>query len=164
MTNVYELTGEKVILKNMPEYLVNIWYYMYDDEELQELDPAIGVMEKPQYYSIHAVYSPEIVIGMMSTYNYTDVSAEMGIRIWNRNYWNRGYGEEAMRLLMGFIFDTTKNPDLVIVVKTPVTNIRAQKCYKKIGFTLIMHTNIEGHDMTLMGAQKASMTEKKEES
>ena len=57
---------------------------------------------------------------------------KLGIMIGDRNYWDRGYGTDAMAVLMAYIFNRTKLDK--ISVETLDWNVRAQKCFKKSGF------------------------------
>ncbi len=59
--------------------------------------------------------------------------AELGIMIGNRAYWNRGYGADAITTLLKYIFTHTNLRR--VYLKTLDWNIRAQRCFKKCGFT-----------------------------
>jgi len=61
-------------------------------------------------------------------------SAEFGILIGDKQYWNRGYGTEAVRLLVKHGF-TTLNLNLIFLHVFD-TNPRAIRAYQKAGFTL----------------------------
>jgi RimJ/RimL family protein N-acetyltransferase len=58
--------------------------------------------------------------------------AQVGIMIGNRDYWDRGYGEDALNTLVDYIFRTTMLNRLYL--KTLDWNMRAQKCFGKCGF------------------------------
>lgn len=59
-------------------------------------------------------------------------TATLGIFIGNRDYWSKGYGTEAIRLILDFGFNylNLKNIDLALME----FNQRALKCYQKCGF------------------------------
>lgn len=59
-------------------------------------------------------------------------TAELGIVIGDRDYWNRGYGREAIRLLLhyGFHYLGLRR----IALTTHVKNPRAIRCYLACGF------------------------------
>ena len=59
--------------------------------------------------------------------------AQIGILIGNRDYWNKGYGTDAMKTMVDFVFRTTILNRLYL--KTLDWNIRAHKSFEKIGFT-----------------------------
>ncbi|MCG8569655.1 MAG: GNAT family N-acetyltransferase [Spirochaetes bacterium] len=65
-------------------------------------------------------------------YNAIHRNCEIGLFIGNKDYWGKGYGEEAMCLLMdyGFRFLNLRN----IMLRLYDFNNRGLKCYKKIGF------------------------------
>ena len=58
--------------------------------------------------------------------------AEFGIMIGKRNYWNKGYGADATRLLMHHAL--TKLPIDTLFLHTLATNYRAQTAFKNAGF------------------------------
>jgi len=74
--------------------------------------------------------------------------AELGIMIGDRNYWDKGYGTNAIATLLNYIFQNTKLNR--IYLKTLGSNTRAQKCFKKCGFTLCRHLNRDGYNFVLM--------------
>jgi RimJ/RimL family protein N-acetyltransferase len=59
-------------------------------------------------------------------------SAEVGIMIGNKDYWNKGYGTEAMKLLLKHGFETLNLNRIMLRVYT--SNPRAIRCYEKAGF------------------------------
>ncbi|PKK89756.1 MAG: GNAT family N-acetyltransferase [Candidatus Wallbacteria bacterium HGW-Wallbacteria-1] len=61
--------------------------------------------------------------------------AEVGIFIGDRNYWNKGYGTEALTLLLDFGFNVRNFNNIFLTVKD--FNARAIKCYEKLGFKVI---------------------------
>jgi len=74
--------------------------------------------------------------------------AEMGIMIGNRDYWNKGYGTNAISNLLEYIFSQTKLNR--IYLKTLVDNTRAQKCFARCGFTPCGHLKRDGYNFMLM--------------
>jgi diamine N-acetyltransferase len=59
-------------------------------------------------------------------------SAEAGISIGEKNYWNQGYGTDVMRLLLQHGFDTLNLNRVYLRVFS--NNDRAIRCYEKAGF------------------------------
>ncbi len=59
-------------------------------------------------------------------------SAEVGIFIGNKNYWNQGYGSEAMQLILQFGFNRLNLNRIYLQVFE--TNPRAIRAYEKCGF------------------------------
>ena len=77
---------------------------------------------------------------LMGSCGFTDVNnihgtAELGIFIGNKNYWDRGYGTEACRLLLDFGFNILNLNNIMLSVYE--YNDRALKCYEKLGFNEI---------------------------
>jgi len=73
---------------------------------------------------------------------------EIGIMIGDRDYWNRGYGTDAIRTLVSHIFATTGYQR--IVLKTLTWNERAQKCFERCGFTEYARDVLDGYDFVFM--------------
>ncbi|MDO8753457.1 MAG: GNAT family protein [Anaerolineales bacterium] len=61
-------------------------------------------------------------------------SAELGIMIGDKSEWNKGYGSEAMTLLVRHCFETLNLNRAFLRVYTE--NIRAVRSYEKAGFVL----------------------------
>ena len=59
-------------------------------------------------------------------------TAEVGIFIGEKSYWNKGFGEEAMRLLLDYAFNILNLNNIMLNVYA--YNTRAIRCYRKIGF------------------------------
>ena len=57
---------------------------------------------------------------------------EVGIFIGNKEFWNQGYGTEAMKLLLDYAFNLLNLNN--IELKVYAFNKRAYNCYKKCGF------------------------------
>jgi RimJ/RimL family protein N-acetyltransferase len=70
-------------------------------------------------------------VGEMN-YRIKDNTAEIGIKICDFSYQEKGYGTKALKLLIGFLFAEMKVQK--IILDTNVNNLRAQHVYEKIGF------------------------------
>lgn len=141
------LTGEKLILRQGHEkdifYLIN-WY---SDKELNKL--AGWAEGKP---NIHALkqniskgfgYDPMNLIietkegkpiGTIQLYNFDELnqSCKLGIRIGDREYWGKGYGEDAINTILNYAF--YKLDIYRVSLKLYEYNDRASNCYIKCGF------------------------------
>jgi len=74
--------------------------------------------------------------------------AEIGIMIGDRNYWNKGYGTDAIRALLDHIF---RHASLSrVYLKTLVNNTRAQQCFRKCGFAPCGYLERDGYSFLLM--------------
>jgi RimJ/RimL family protein N-acetyltransferase len=74
--------------------------------------------------------------------------AELGILIGDRDYWNKGYGTDIVNTLVRYIFRRTNLKR--IHLKTLQSNIRAQKCFNKCGFTPYGRLSRDGFNFMLM--------------
>lgn len=66
--------------------------------------------------------------------NWRSRKAEIGIMIGRKDLWSKGYGSEAMRLIMKHGFETLNLHRLYL--KVYATNPRAIRAYEKVGFVL----------------------------
>lgn len=125
---------------------------IFNDEELQQLSPTEFVSVPVVLVSIWAASNPttasptnkDTLIGMISM---SDRSVrvnehsliQLGITIWNRAYWGKGFGTDAIKQIIEYLFihENTKRVQLKLLR----TNIRAYKCYLKCGFDVIRTDN-----------------------
>ena len=136
------------------------------DPELAELDASPLLNDSFRQYlleysiemrypsSIRQAFAVETLegkhIGNCVYYNIdnTKGEAELGILIGDRDYWDKGYGTDTVNALVSYIFlQTSLNR---IYLKTLTSNQRAQKCFKKCGFTQYGHLSKDGYDFVLM--------------
>ncbi len=80
--------------------------------------------------------------------NETKGEAEIGIMIGNRRYWDRDYGSDAVNTLVSHVFSQMNLRR--IHLKTLESNKRAQKCFRKCGFTTCGRMVNDGHSFVLM--------------
>mgnify|MGYP003934870413 CR=1 FL=1 len=59
-------------------------------------------------------------------------TALMGVFLGDKSYWGRGFGEEAVRLLVDFAFSFVNLQSIMLEVFS--FNPRAIRCYEKVGF------------------------------
>jgi RimJ/RimL family protein N-acetyltransferase len=74
--------------------------------------------------------------------------AKIGIIIGDRDYWGRGYGAEAVNLLVDYIFEKTNLERLYL--DTLEWNARAQRCFQKCGFVVCARINKKGNHFLIM--------------
>lgn len=141
-------------------------YAWQTDPELAQLD-AVPLLTMPfsQYLSDYAgeLHYPSMIrhrfaietldgkhIGSCAYYGVNDTKgeAELGIMIGDRDCWDKGYGADAVGALLDYIFRRTNLKR--IHLKTLDSNIRAQKCFQKCGFTLCGHLVRDGFSFVLM--------------
>ncbi|MBI2885751.1 MAG: GNAT family N-acetyltransferase [Chloroflexi bacterium] len=74
--------------------------------------------------------------------------AELGIMIGRKDYWSQGYGADAVRTLLRYIFENTEL--LRIYLHTLTWNTRAQRSFLKAGFHPVGEVQRFGHDFLRM--------------
>jgi len=160
------VTGEKVKIREKVLMDARNDYQWCRDAELSRLDAAFPLnMSLAQYIDEYTLelrfpslsrrrYAVEtldgIHIGNCSYYN-IDMKrseAEIGIMIGNSNYWNKGYGTDTIKALVGYVFRHTSFKRLYL--KTLEWNIRAQQCFMKSGFTAYNHLARDGYKFLMM--------------
>lgn len=160
------IAGKKVILRE--KILADAWddYNWETDAELAQLDASpVVALTFSQYLTDYAgeLCNPLSAsyrfavdtldgkhIGNCSYYNLSETKAEteLGIMIGDRNYWNKGYGTDAVTALLNHIFSQTNLKR--IYLKTLESNSRAQKCFQKCGFIPCGHLVNDGFSFALM--------------
>jgi RimJ/RimL family protein N-acetyltransferase len=67
--------------------------------------------------------------------DWNEKNCEFGIFIGNKDYWNKGYGTDALKSLMNFVFCDLKLQKIKLLVYE--YNCRAKKVYDNCGFILV---------------------------
>jgi RimJ/RimL family protein N-acetyltransferase len=115
----------------------------------------LQALAKQHNYSIVDIKTDELI----GNCGFLDIdpinqTAEAGIFIGSKNHWSKGYGTEALSLLLyyGFMALNFRN----VLIRVYGFNTRAVKAYEKIGFKQIgirrqaLHRNRETHDIFYM--------------
>ena len=160
------ISGSKTTLRNKTPADAENDYLWQTDPELAWLDAApVVTVPFPDYLSAYTSelrysaptrhsFAVETLdgkhIGNCIYYNVNRAKgeAEIGIAIGNRDYWDKGYGTDAVTTLVNHIFSNTSLNRLHL--KTLATNSRAQKCFQKCGLTPYGRTRRDGFDFVLM--------------
>lgn len=122
---------------NDPEVRSNLFIYapisMPEEEKWYEQMLARQQDEHPLAIEIKTETGWELVgnVGFLNI-NLHDRSAEMGIFIGEKKYWNQGYGREALRLMAQHGFGDLNLNRVYLYVNE--TNQRGIRCYEKVGF------------------------------
>ena len=89
-------------------------------------------------------------IGNCTYYNIDEAKgeAELGILIGNSDYWDKGYGTDAITTLLDHIFHKTNLKR--IYLKTLDWNTRARRCFEKHGFKQYGQSVRDGFSFLLM--------------
>ena len=162
-----ELRGDKVSLR--PKGLEDAAndYGWRCDPELARLDAApvlrssyyeylLAYREEVAYPSVHsrrfavleAAAGRHIGNAMIYEIDYERAEAELGIMIGDKAYWGLGYGTDAVRLLVAYVF--TQTPLGRIYLATLDWNLRAQRSFAKCGFSPCGSMRREGQSFVLM--------------
>jgi len=64
--------------------------------------------------------------------NWKDRNAELGIVIGEKEYWDQGYGTDAIRTLLRFAFEEMNLHR--VFLRVDADNLRGIRCYEKCGF------------------------------
>ena len=165
------LRNGKVVLRQKALEDAEQDYAWQSNSELAGLD-AVQPLKVPfqvyleEYKSIISYPSPRrfqlavetqdgIHIGNCACYNidYKKGEAEVGIMIGHRDYWDRGYGSDALAALVDYIFSKT---DLkLLYLKTLDYNFRAQQCFRKCGFDPDRRGESGKHTFILMSLKRS---------
>lgn len=149
--NTQKLISKKVVLRPKKTEDAIKDYLWRKDKELSRLDaiPPINVpfnlflksfteelnsLVKERFvYAIDTLQG--IHIGNCMYYNIDELQGdvEIGIVIGEYEYHDKGHGTDAVKLLLGLLFQDDRFHR--IHLKTLENNIRAQKCFLKCGFT-----------------------------
>ena len=144
----YKIKGEKVGLavitrEDLPKFVewlndpeVSIYldptriFHMEDEEEGYE---SMRKSDRDIVLAIVTLPEEELIgsIGLHITSRWSG-SAELGIFIGRKEYWGKGYGREAIKLMLDFGFNVLGLEHVWLRVKD--FNKRAIRCYKAVGF------------------------------
>ncbi|AHB13232.1 MULTISPECIES: GNAT family N-acetyltransferase [Dehalococcoides] len=101
-------------------------------------------------------------IGYCACYNWDRAAgeAEAGIMIGQKEYWGKGYGSDALGLMVGYVFENTSLKRLYL--KTLSDNTRAQCAFKKCGFKPFGERESGQHRFIMMELLKANWLKNKD--
>jgi RimJ/RimL family protein N-acetyltransferase len=167
-------TGEKVRLREYrQEDIPQALAYVNDPEVKRLLNPSIpypltlsdeekwvaeqSANSQTTYsFAIETLADGKYIGGCgINSINWKNSTAEVGIFIGDKAFWNQGYGTDAMRVLLRFIFDQMNINKVKLNVFS--FNLRALRMYQKCGFKeegrLRQELFRDGkyHDIILMG-------------
>lgn len=168
------VTGERIVLR---EYQIeDLPYARAWVNDTQTTDMLSHIFLMPQTYDSTEQYYRSILEGRSAGYHFiiahrensqyigqidlfslqqVDRTAELGIVIGAPKDRGKGYGREALALLLGYAFDRCNLHRIHLTVKAD--NVQAQRCYESCGFVregvLRQHFFNNGtyHDIVQMG-------------
>lgn len=96
-------------------------------------------------------------IGNVMYYGYDSMlrEAELGITIGDRDYWSRGYGTDAVSLMLRYLF--TERDLRRVYLHTLSWNHRAQAAFRNAGFRHVKSVHRDGHDFEQMEVRREEM-------
>ena len=146
-------------------------YSWRTDEELSRLDATRPLtmsyddffryskeeMKFPNYKSKKLALDTKdnIHIGNVMYYDYSisNKQTELGIMIGDKDYWGKGYGTEAVQLLLEYLFSVLNLKR--VYLHTLSWNYRAQASFIRAGFNVVRSVRRGGHDFILMEVIKS---------
>ena len=160
------LAGDKVALREKRISDAKDDYSWRTDLELAKLDasnPIVMSYENFVKYSQEEIDNPtrnsmrfgiddacgkHIGNTMFYDINMLRGAAELGIMIGDRDYWSKGYGTDAVAIMLDYLFTTTDIRR--VYLHTLVWNRRAQRAFGKAGFRAVRNVKRNGYDFILM--------------
>lgn len=151
LKNSFKLIGLRVVLRPVLKRDFKIINQFFKDQEIIEL--AFGVKyEKNFLKNITSDYLQNLLLCLNKTFvievnkkiigftTYTYEASQschirLGITIGDKKYWNQGYGTEALKVFLNYLFNKIKVNK--IMLDTALFNQRAQRCFEKCGFKKI---------------------------
>ena len=139
---------------NDMELLLNLQLYS-SAISLENEKALLSNLSKDHNYSIVDLETDELIgnCGFMDI-DHVNQTSEIGIFIGNKKIWNKGYGTEALSLLIDYGFKALNFNNIMLRVYE--YNKGAIKSYEKIGFKFIgkrrkaLYRNLEKHDIVYM--------------
>ncbi len=174
-----ELRGGKIILREKSVEDAHLDYFWRSDVEIARLDAAPPLrMTYDEYlrmfndqlkypspasgrFGIHTQNGKYIGNCMYYDLDTINQQAEIGIVIGDKDFWNRGFGSDALATIMGHLFSTTHLERLYL--HTLEWNKRAQRAFEKCGFVQVKPVRRNGMDFILMEIKKDRWLEIKED-
>ena len=166
-----DLKGDLVHIREKKIEDIADEYSWRTDEELSRLDATRPLtmsyddffryskeeMKFPNYKSKKLALDTidNIHIGNLMYYDYSisNKQTELGIMIGDKDYWGKGYGTEAVQVLLEYLF-TVLNLEKVYL-HTLSWNYRAQASFVRAGFNIVRSVRRGGHDFILMDVNKS---------
>lgn len=131
--------GHNIYLRLVEKKDIGILYDICNEEDVKRYNTIPENMENnnEEYTNLRKALSiineKNVLVGFI-TYKesrHLKNSYSIGITIGSR-YWNRGYGQDSIRVLMKYLFEELNA--IRIDLEVIKSNLRAICCYKKCGF------------------------------
>lgn len=140
------LTGDRVRLRAPMREDIPTFVKWFNDPEVTEFllrSPPMGMDEEERWFDSLVsqegrVFSVETrqgkLIGNLGIIHidWAQRKADIGAVLGEKEYWSKGYGTEAITLLLGYMFEELNLNRIWLYCDE--SNVRAQRCYEKCGF------------------------------
>lgn len=173
--NLEGLKGSKVVIRRKRPADAATDYAWRCDPELARLNGALPLtmpfsvfLESYQYelerhepdcwnLAIETLEGKRIGSCVCRNINEGRAEAEFGIIIGDRSCWDKGYGTDAIRIVVSHLFRVTNLKRLYL--HTLDWNLRAQKCFKKCGFVPCGKVVRDGNTFVMMELHRGGLKE-----
>lgn len=164
--SIFPMQGDRIVLrpKMLPDATND--YRWRTDPELAQLDATLPI--RMSFNRYRELFEDELLhpaatvlrlaidtfegkhIGNCMYYDadFIGSQAELGILIGERDYWSKGFGTDAVNVMLRHIFTTT--PIRRVYLHTLVWNQRAQFAFSKSGFVPTHNVRRSGYDFIQM--------------
>ena len=159
------IIGQKIRLREKKLSDVRNDYRWQSDPELAKLDAAptlemsfaIYLLDYSSVLNRRDARYPLAIetlegkhIGNCTCYDINEKKSEaqLGIMVGDKDYWDKGYGANAINTLVDYVFENSSLNRLYL--KTLDWNQRARRCFAKCGFTDCGKLKQNGHNFVLM--------------
>jgi len=133
--------------------------YLYTLEDEQKWFETNSATNELYNFAIETISDHKYIGGCgINKIDWKNSVATVGIFIGDKGYWGKGYGTDAMNVLVRFIFEQMNINRIQLFVFS--FNPRAIKSYEKVGFQVegqlrnAIYRNGEYHDEVVMGILK----------
>lgn len=134
--------------------------YLYTFEDEEKWFNTLSATKDVYSFAIETIEDNKYIGGCgINNINWKNSVSEVGIFIGDKDYWGKGYGTDAMKILIKFIFNQMNINKIKLKVFS--FNERAIKSYEKCGFKKegILRQEIfrngKYHDEIIMGILKS---------
>lgn len=97
---------------------------------VEEIKSFISFLPDAKYFGLHT--KDNGIIGVIELSNFVNESCEFGIFIGKKEFWAKGFGTEATRLICQYAFQKLNVMKINLTVASK--NIAGQKAYARTGF------------------------------
>ena len=152
MTRVFKLKGRRIGLAVLEKKDIKNFYKWVNDLEVTQFlvlfTRNIRYEDEVEWYEEHRKKKDDLVFSIIElktgkligntglhNINHINRTAEFGIAIMDKRYWNKGYGTEAVTLMLDYSFNVLSLNSIVLWVYEE--NKRAIRVYENVGFKRI---------------------------